>query len=321
MTESEVVLPPPVRCEGFILLEEVGRGGSGSVWRAVQQDTGATVAIKILLEGPLATESQRRRFLHEATISRQLAHPGIIATHELRETDGTLFLVMDFVEGESLAARFRGDPVPHRELAVWVRRLADAVAYAHRCGVLHRDLKPGNVLIDATGRPRILDFGLATPFERPVDSSLTSSGAGTLSYLAPEQVLQRHKPPDKATDVHGLGGILYHGLTGRPPYVGEDPPAVFRSIAELDVPSPRYFVPTVPAALETICLKCLRKEPSRRYASAEELCDDLDRFLAGSPIRAQPMGRLERMWRWCRRRPLAATLAVSSAAAVALLLV
>jgi WD40 repeat protein len=276
------------------------------------------VALKILLAGPLATEEQRRRFLNEASISRVLDHPGIVAAREVRESEGHLFLVMDFVDGSSLATRLRADPIRVRELAEWLRQLADAVAYAHARGVLHRDLKPGNILIDRAGRARILDFGLATLLERPVDASLTSSGAGTLSYLAPEQVSGRRGSPGVGTDIHGLGTVLYHGLTGRPPFVGEDAPAVFRAILEEEVLPPRRFRPALPAALETICLKCLCKEPARRYSSAAELRDDLGRFLDGTSIRARPIGHRERIWRWCRRRPLAASLIVATTAAAVL---
>ena len=308
MTEADVVPTPPLDCEGYTLLEEIGRGGMGSVWRAVHIESGKAVAIKILVGGPLATEEERRRFLREADITRKLDHPGIVAVRELRESNGHLFLVMDFVEGETLARRLRGDPVPIRQTAEWLRDLADAVAHAHQRGVVHRDLKPGNILLDTEGVPQVADFGLAAIIDQPGQLTVSSSGLGTISYLAPEQAAGRRDLIGPGTDVHALGAVLFHCLTGRPPFVGDNVPAVLRAVTEQEAPAPRGFNPGVPRDLETICLKCLRKEPTARYQSAEELREDLNRFLNSEPIRARPLGQFHRLWRWCRRQPAMAAL-------------
>jgi serine/threonine protein kinase len=224
LTDDDTVPPPPVDCPGCTLLEEIGRGGMGSVWRALHRESGDTVAIKILVGGPLSSPDARRCFLREAEITRRLDHPGIVRVRELSEADGHLFLVMDYVEGETLAQRLRGEPTPARQVATWLRELADAVAHAHERGVVHRDLKPGNILLDLEGVSRIVDFGLAALIDRPGEASVSSSGLGTVSYLAPEQAAGRRDLIGPTTDIHGLGAVLFHCLTGRPPFVGDNVP-------------------------------------------------------------------------------------------------
>ena len=323
MTDDDVVPLPPVECEGYTLLEEAGRGGMGSVWRAIHIQSGDQVAIKILVGGALATEDDRRRFIHEAKIAQSLQHPGIVAIRELGETDGHLFLVMDYVEGETLAKRLLRGPVPARQVAEWMRDLAQAVAHAHQQGVVHRDLKPGNILLDPEDMPHVVDFGLATIIDRPGEPTRGNSALGSIPYLSPEQAAGQREWIGPRTDVHGLGAVMFHCLTGRPPFVGSTVPAIIRAVMEQDVPAPRGFNPAIPRELETICLKCLRKEPGARYQTTAELGEDLERWLRGESIRARPLNQVQYLWRWCRRRPITAalmlvsTLAVSVAVALA----
>ena len=297
----------------YELLYEVARGGMGVVYQARQVSLNRIVAIKMIRSGHLATVDDARRFRLEAEAAANLDHPAIVPIFEVGEHEGLLYYSMAFVEGSSLARRLADGPLPFREAADLVRQVADAVHYAHEHGVVHRDLKPANILLDAQGSPRVTDFGLAKQTER--DGSLTLSGAilGTPGFMPPEQAGAGTAPVGPAADVFALGATLYCLLTGRAPFQATTLGEVLKRTLEDDPTPPRRLSPSVPRDLETICLKCLRKEPDRRYPSADELARDLSRFLEGRPIVARPVGRAERSWLWARRHPAVAVLTASVA--------
>jgi serine/threonine-protein kinase len=292
----------------YELIEQIGQGGMGVVFKARQRNLNRTVALKLMLSGPLASEAEIKRFRSEANAAATLQHPNVVAIHEVGEQDGRHYFSMEYVEGKSLAEVVRRTPLPAERAVRYVRTIAEAVQYAHQRGILHRDLKPHNVLIDANDQPRITDFGLAKQIE--VDSDLTVSGAvlGTPSYMPPEQAAGRRREIGPASDVYSLGAILYDLLTGRPPFRADTPLDTLRQVLDAEPAAPRLLNRKVPRDLETICLKCLAKEPDRRYASAQELGDDLGRFQRHEPIHARPPGGVGRAWRWCRRNPAVAGL-------------
>ncbi len=305
------------RFGAYVLEEELGRGAMGVVFRAWQPSLRRHVAVKLLLGGAFAGAEFTARFRQEAAVAAGLRHPGLVAIHEAGEVEGQFFYAMEWVEGPSLAARLRTGPMPPRESARLLAETADTVAFAHRNGVVHRDLKPSNLLLDASGRPRVADFGLAR--QTTWDSDLTGStdALGSPPYMAPEQALARAEV-DAASDVYALGAVLYHLLAGRPPFQGASAAQILNQVAN-DLPvSPRRLNPAVPEDLETICLKCLEKEPGRRYASAEALAADLRRFLNGEPILARPIGIAGRVLRWGRRQPALAAALGALAVAVGL---
>jgi eukaryotic-like serine/threonine-protein kinase len=310
--------PPPPRVLGdYELLEELGRGGMGVVYRARQVSLDRPVALKMVRAADGASVSEVQRFRNEAAIVARLDHPNIVPVYEVGEHDGRLYYSMKLIEGGSLAAhldRFRADPRAAARLMVTV---AQAVHHAHQRGILHRDLKPSNILLDPSGQPHVTDFGLAKRIT--TDSELTLSGAlvGTPCYMAPEQTSGHKGLVTTATDVYGLGGILYTLLTGRPPCEGETLVETLDRVRDCEPSPPGAVNRLVDRDLETVCLKCLRKEPAERYGSAEALARDLERWLAGEPIKARPVGRLGRLGRWCRRHP---ALAGAVVAAVALAL-
>jgi WD40 repeat protein len=301
----------------YRLLEEIGRGGAGRVWRARQAGVDRDVAVKLLRGGAAGDAVGRERFRREAVAAARLRHPGIVTVHEVGEADGEPYLVLELVRGGSLADRLQAGPLPPRPAAELVRALADAVQHAHDAGVLHRDLKPGNVLLDAdrADAPRLTDFGLARLSDGAAETlTRTHEALGTPAYLAPEQAdggSLRHGP---ATDVYGLGAILYHCLTGRPPFAGGHPAAVLRAVIEAP---PAALNAELPRELEAICLKCLEKDPGHRYADAAALRDELDRWLRGEPVHARPVSTLTRTWRGCWRRPALSAACMALAAAVA----
>jgi tetratricopeptide (TPR) repeat protein len=304
----------------YELLAVIGRGGMGAVFEARQKSLNRTVALKMIRVDHAAFPAEGRRFRNEAEMAAGLDHPNIVPVYEVAEHAGQLYFSMKRIEGGSLAQhldRFAADP---KAAARLVAQVARAVHHAHQRGVLHRDLKPSNILLDTEGQAHITDFGLAKRLER--DSSLTQSGAlvGTPSYMAPEQASGEKGAVTTAADVYGLGAVLYALLTGRAPFRGE---TVLETLEQLKAcePEPPRGNPKVDRDLETICLKCLDKEPQRRYESAQALAEDLERWLNGEPIRARRIGMWRRIGKWIRRRPGLAALGAVSVVALAGLLV
>lgn len=310
--------PGQVRRVGdYELLEEIARGGMGIVYRARQTSLGREVALKTILAGELATPASVQRFRNEAAAAARLHHPNIVPVFEVGECDTQHFFSMRLVPGgRTIAAWARALPpeARWRAIAGMMARSARAVAFAHERGVLHRDLKPSNILVDDQQEPQITDFGLAKLLGVE-DSALTHTAAvlGSPSYMAPEQAEGRQDDVTIATDVYGLGAVLYELLSGRPPFIAATPLATARKVVER---SPARL-PAVPLDLETICLKCLFKLPAQRYESAHALADDLERFTRGEPILARPLSPAEALWRWARRSPKVAALAAAALLAAA----
>ena len=290
----------------YELIDEIARGGMGVVYRARQRSLNRVVAVKMILAGRLAGEAQVQRFYAEAEAAANLQHPNIVAIHDVGTIDKQHYFSMEFVEGYSLADAIKTGSLTPNESATLLRIISDAIHFAHERGVIHRDLKPQNILIDTNGQPRVTDFGLAKRVEN--DSELTTTGAilGTPSYMSPEQADAQHAEVGTVSDVYSLGAILYEMITGRPPFQSENTFATLVDVIEAEPAAPTSINKTIPRDLETICLKCLAKDPNNRYASAEELANDLDRFLQREPIAARRLGPLGRAMRWARRKPLLA---------------
>ncbi|MGH7995471.1 MAG: WD40 repeat domain-containing serine/threonine protein kinase, partial [Opitutaceae bacterium] len=293
---------------------ELGRGAMGVVWLARERRLERLVALKLIRTGSDPHLSQR--LLREGQAAARLRHPNIVAVHALGGSGTSAYLAMDFIEGGNLETRVRAKPMPPRQAAALVAKLAGALAHAHAAGVLHRDVKPSNILLDPDGEPQLADFGLAAPLDGAGDLTLPGVVAGTPAYLAPE-LLKGAERACPQTDVYGLGAVLYACLTGRPPFAGDSVASLLSQVASNDPLAPRLFQPGLPRDLATICLKCLEKPADRRYASARQLQEDLEAFLDRRPIAARPVGRLGRAARSCRRHP---ALAASSALAAVLLL-
>jgi eukaryotic-like serine/threonine-protein kinase len=287
----------------YLLEEEIAHGGMGVVYRARQRSLGRVVAIKLLLLGRYSSAASVERFQREAKAVASLRHPHIVSVYEVGECDGQHFFAMEFVEGGTLAEILREGPLPARRAAELVRDVAGAIHYAHTQGVLHRDLKPSNVLIDALGQVRITDFGLVKKLDGSSDLTLTGQMVGTPNYLSPEQAAGRQEALGPASDVYAMGAVLYELLTGRPPFLTGSLQETLQRIRDAEPVGVRALNPAIHRDLETICLKCLEKEPARRYATAEALGEDLARWLQRRPIAARPAGGLERAWLWCKRRP------------------
>jgi WD40 repeat protein len=289
---------------GYDILGILGRGGMGVVYRARHQPLKRDVAIKIILAGGHAGVAQRSRFKSEAEAIARLQHPNIVQIYEVGEADGHPFCALEFVAGGSLADKLLGTPLPPLAAASLVRTLAAAIGTAHDQGIVHRDLKPANVLLTSDGAPKITDFGLAK--DLGIDSGQTESGSilGTPSYMAPEQALGHIRAIGPETDVYALGAILYECLTGRPPFRGATILETLEQVRTQEPVSPSQLQSKLPRDVETICLKCLQKDPAKRYRTAAELADELQRFERGETILARPVGSVERLVRWCRRNPL-----------------
>ncbi len=333
-TGTESGGPPPV--PGYEILGELGRGGMGVVYEARQLGLQRTVALKMVQNGIQAGPKDLARFRTEAAVIARLQHPNIVQIYDVGEAAGRPYFVLEFVAGGSLAQHLQGTPQPVRPAAQLVETLARAVHAAHANGVIHRDLKPANILLqrsEVRGQrseeggwslrsdlcpltsdlsPKITDFGVAkcAGGEEPDARGATVTGEilGTPSYMAPEQAMVPRQPVGPAADVYALGAILYELLTGRPPFTGETPLATVLQVLHNEPVPVTSLRPNVPRDLETICLKCLRKEPRKRYGSALELAEDLRHFLRDEPIRARPVTAAERLWRWVRRRPVPAGL-------------
>lgn len=295
----------------YELIDEVGRGGMGVVYRARQKRLDRIVALKMIRDGRLASAVERERFQAEARASARLRHPHIVPIFEAGEVDGQPYFVMEFLSGGSLADRLRDGPQPPKDAARILIPIALAVDYLHEQGIIHRDLKSTNVLLDGSGTPFVTDFGLIKLLEG--DSGLTATGAvmGTPSAMSPEQAAGRLERIGPRSDVYSLGVILYELLCGVPPFRGETPMQTLVEVLEREPEPPSRRRPDVPAPLESICLKALAKEPSERYATARELAHDLQRFLDDEPVRAQSAGLLTRLGRWARAEPALASRAAS----------
>lgn len=293
----------------YDLIEPIATGGMGAVWKARQRSVGRIVAVKMILFGGFASPDLLERFRREALAGAALNHPNIARVIDAGEHEGQPFLVMEYIEGESLAQRLARQPLSAREAANCLQKVALAIEFAHSKGVLHRDLKPSNVLLDLSGEPHVTDFGLARMDSAPSDLTLSAQALGTPSYMPPEQTTAGAKNADRPGDVYGLGAILYHCLTGHPPFQAATIGEVLLQVREKEPVAPRVLNPAIPRDLDTICLKCLQKNPERRYGSAGEVARELGRFLNNEPIVARPISALERAARWCHRnRSLAASL-------------
>jgi hypothetical protein len=260
--------------------------------------------------GPLAGKEFVQRFRTESAAAAILQHPNIVAIHDVGVHEGRHYFSMDYVEGQNLAQRVGQQPLPANKAARYVELIAEAIHYAHERGILHRDLKPSNVLIDANDQPRITDFGLARRLDG--DSSLTLSGhvLGSPNFMPPEQAGAKRGKVGRPSDVYALGGILCYLLTARAPFQAESLEGIITQVLHVEPVSPRLLNPSLPKDLETITLKCLEKEPSRRYQTAQDLADELARFLRREPIHARPITAPEKLWRWGRRKPVLALLIV-----------
>lgn len=287
----------------YQIIEELARGGMGVVYKAQQLSLNRITALKMIKSGELSSDEEVQRFRAEAESAAQLDHPNIVPIYEVGEENGEHFFSMGFVEGSSLKQRVRDEPLSPREAARTLQKVAEAIAYAHRKGIVHRDLKPANILLDANNEPRVSDFGLAKRLGSESDLTTTGQILGTPAYMSPEQAKGELESVGELSDVYSLGATLYCLLTGRPPFQAATTIEVIRHVVEHEPVALRSLNASVPRDLETICLKCLRKEPHQRYQSAIALSDELQRFLAGKPILARPVSRAEGVWRWCRRKP------------------
>jgi len=329
MGGSEDATPLPASSErvairymgDYLLVGEIASGGMGSVFQARQLSLNRKVAIKLIRAGHAPPDIELQRFRTEAEAAARLDHPNIVPIYEIGEHEGQPYLSMQLVDGESLADLLGEDPsnlLPHRQAAEVVAKVARAVHHAHQRGVLHRDIKPGNILLDAAGEPHLTDFGLARLRDSSQSLTATQSTLGTPAYMAPEVAAAGAREATISADIYSLGAVLYHLLTGHSPFTGNSPLEVLDRVRNQDPLPPRSLARSIPHDLEQVCLKALRREPMARYASAADLAEDLGRYLRGEPIQAQPLGWCERAWRACRRRPLVSALSVALLLAVAL---
>lgn len=307
----------------YELLEKIGQGGMGVVYRARQINLSRLVAVKLLPFSQFSREDLVQRFRTEAAAAAALRHPNIVAIHDVGEHEGQHYFSMDLIAGHTLAEAVREQPLPARRAAAYLKTIAEAVQYAHEHGVLHRDLKPSNVLIDESEQPHITDFGLAKRLSSPdcgmqsLELTFTGQVLGSPNFISPEQAEGRPHAIGPAADIYSLGALLYHLLTRQPPFQADTLTTLLKQVVETDPLAPRLLNPSIPHDLETICLKCLEKEPSHRYPTALAMAEDLGRYLESKPISARPVGPAAKAWKWCRRRP---ALAGMTAAALVILM-
>ena len=302
--------PPPRRIAHFELLKILGRGAFGTVWMARDTQLDRTVAVKIPRKEQLDA-AQSEQFLREARTAAQLRHPSIVSVHEVGRDGDSLYIVSDLIEGVSLADRFTDRPMGAREAAGLCAKVADALHYAHEAGVIHRDLKPANIMLDAEGEPHLMDFGVAKREASEITATVQGKIFGTPAYMSPEQAKGEGHQADGRTDVYSLGVILFQMLTCELPFRGNQRMLLHHVIHD-EPPSPRRLDSRVPRDLETICLKCLEKDPRRRYPTAQAVAEEFRRFLNGAPIRARRVSQGEKLWRWCRRKPVVAGLCATA---------
>ena len=305
---------PSVRVPGYEILRELGRGGMGVVYLARQEGLDRAVALKMILHGRHAGADELGRFRAEAQAIARLKHPNIVQVYAIGTHDDLPYFAMEYCGGDSLARTFAERRLSPREAADLTARLARAVGAAHASGIVHRDLKPGNVLLAADGTPKLTDFGLAKLVDAEAEHTRTGAVIGTVSYMAPEQAEGRVREVGPLSDVYALGVILYECLTGRPPFRGSTATATLAQVRGQEPVPPRRLQGKCPRDLETVCLKCLQKEPRQRYPSAEALADDLHRFLEGRPVLVRPVSSVARALKWVRRHPTAAALSPLTAA-------
>src|SRR5947199_207830 len=301
----------PIEFGDYELLEEIGRGSQGVVYRVRQKSVNRIVALKVIALGHWATEPHMKRFRREAEAAASLNHPCIVPIYEVGERDGACYFSMGLVEGGQLDAILKREPLPIQRAAELIVKLARTVQYAHEHGILHRDIKPGNILLDAKGEPHLTDFGLARLVETESSVTRTMDVLGTPSYMAPEQAVGNNAAVSSVTDVYGLGAVLYQLLTGQPPFAGGTTYETIKLLLDTEPRQPRLLNPKIDRDVSTICLKCLEKDPKRRYSSALALAEDLEHWLKHEPIQARRTGVLARGRKWVRRNPTSALLAAS----------
>src|SRR5216117_775192 len=292
----------------YELIEEIGRGGQGVVYRARQKSLNRIVALKVIGLAHWATEAHVKRFRLEAEAAASLNHPYIVPIYEVGERDGACYFSMGLVDGGQLDAVAKREPIPIRHAAELIAKLARTISYAHEHGILHRDIKPGNILLDAEGEPHLTDFGLARLVETESTVTRTLEVLGTPSYMAPEQAAGNNPAIASVTDVYGLGAVLYQLLTGQPPFAGGTTYETIKLLLDTEPRQPRLLNPKIDRDLSTICLKCLEKDPKRRYSSALALAEDLERWLKHEPIQARHTGIVARGRKWMQRNPTRALL-------------
>ncbi len=310
--------PQPIEIDQFEILEKIGQGGMGIVYRARQKDLDRIVALKVL-RNPLLDSDDRQRLMNEAQAVARLKHSGIVQIYQVGETSDQPYLCFEYVDGSHLGERLARSTMSPEDACKLLRKVASAISFAHEQGIIHRDLKPANILIDADGEPKVADFGLAKLLDcgehKTNSDRLTKTGAlvGTICYMAPEQFTGLSENVDYRADIYGLGTILYEMLVGRPPLIGDTPDETMYLVRTVDPAAPRKLNPKIPRDVETICLKCLEKEPDRRFQSGAELELELKRFLNGQPLSIRPTSSITIATRWCKRRPAIALLSALSA--------
>src|ERR1041384_6580850 len=295
----------------YELLEEIGRGGQGVVFRARQKSLNRTVALKVIGLGHWATDAHLKRFRREAEAAASLDHSGIVPIYEVGERDGSCYFSMKLIEGGQLDDVSKREPISIRRAVELIVKIARTVHYAHEHGILHRDIKPGNILLDQKGEPHLTDFGLARLVETESTVTRTLEVLGTPSYMAPEQAVGNNSAVGTSSDVYGLGAVLYQLLTGHPPFAGGTTYETIKLLLDTEPRQPRLWNSKIDRDLSTTCLKCLEKDPKRRYSSALALAEDLERWLRHEPILARRTGIFVRSAKWVRRNPTATALLVA----------